>query len=169
MTLSNDNRPWYKERWPWFLMAGPAIVVVAGITTLWLAISSNDGLVTDDYYKEGLAVNQSLQRDHFAGDLGLQADVMRSEQNVRLLLTSQSRLDLPKLVTLKLAHPTRSGHDQLVEMTADGTGMYTGKLAADVAGRWLLSIEDPAGKWRLQGEWKADSGEPLRLMAKADK
>lgn len=169
MTLRNDDRPWYKERWPWFLMAGPAIVIVAGMTTLWLAISSNDGLVTDDYYKQGLAVNQSMQRDHHAGDLGLQADVMRADQNVRLLLSSQAKLELPNLVTLKLAHPTRAGHDQLVEMTADGTGMYTGKLTADIAGRWLVSIEDPAGKWRLQGEWKADSGEPLRLTAKADK
>ncbi|MFZ2267848.1 MAG: FixH family protein [Azonexus sp.] len=169
MTLRNDNRPWYKERWPWFLMAGPAIVIVAGIITLGLAISSNDGLVTDDYYKQGLAVNQSMQRDQQAASLGLTADIMRADQNMRLLLTTGSELQLPKVVTLKLAHPTRAGHDQLVEMAADGSGMYVGKLTEDIAGRWLVLIEDPAGKWRLQGEWKADSGEPLRLTAKADK
>lgn len=59
-------------------MAGPAVVVVAGFITLWLAISSDDGLVSDDYYKQGLTVNQRLQRDHLAGDLGLHADVMKS-------------------------------------------------------------------------------------------
>jgi len=169
MTLRNDNRPWYKERWPWFLMAGPAIVIVAGMTTLWLAISSNDGLVTDDYYKQGLAVNQSMQRDHQAASLGLTADVMRADSNMRLLLASGGETVLPEVVTLKLAHPTRAGHDQLLEMKADGAGMYVGKLTEDIGGRWLVSIEDPAGKWRLQGEWKADSGEPLRLTAKADK
>lgn len=169
MTLRNDNRPWYKERWPWFLMSGPAIVIVAGFVTLWLAISSNDGLVTDDYYKQGLSVNQSMQRDHQAGSLGLRADVMRADENVRLLLTSDSEVALPQMLTLKLAHPTRAGHDQTLELAADGPGMYTGKLTAGIAGRWLISIEDPAGKWRLQGEWKADSGEPLRLTAKADK
>ena len=48
MTLRSENQPWYKDRWPWILMAGPAVVVVAGFITLWLAISSDDGLVSDD-------------------------------------------------------------------------------------------------------------------------
>ena len=58
-----DIGPWYREPWPWLLMAGPAAVVVAGFATLWLAVSSNDGLVADDYYKQGLAINQTLQRE----------------------------------------------------------------------------------------------------------
>jgi hypothetical protein len=169
MTLKNDNQPWYKERWPWFLMAGPAIVIVAGFTTLWLAIASNDGLVTDDYYKQGLAVNQSLKRDHLAGSLGLHGDVMRSGANLRLILTAQGETGLPSEITLKLAHPTRAGQDQLVKMTMEGQGVYSGKLSADVSGRWLVSIEDPAAQWRLQGEWQADSLEPLRLTARAEK
>lgn len=169
MTLKNDDSPWYKQRWPWILISGPATVIVAGIITLWLAVISNDGLVTDDYYKQGLAVNQSLKRDQQAGSLGLQADVMRSEQNVRLLIGSDGSVILPKVIMLKLAHPTRAGHDQLLEMVAEGQGFYAGKLTADIGGRWLVSIEDPAGQWRLQGDWQADSGEPLRLTAKAGK
>lgn len=169
MTLKNDNRPWYKERWPWFLMAGPGIVIIAGIITVWLAVVSNDGLVTDDYYKQGLAVNQSLQRDHNAGSLGLQGDVMRAGGNVRLLLRAEGDAGLPSEIILKLAHPTRAGQDQLVKMNLEGQGFYSGKLAAEVSGRWLVSIEDPAGKWRLQGDWQADSEEPLRLTARAGK
>ena len=169
MTLRNDNRPWYKERWPWFLMAGPTIVIVAGLTTAWLAVVSNDGLVTDDYYKQGLAVNQSLQRDHQAGSLGLRANLMRADQNIRLLMTVEGGVVLPSIITLKLAHPTQAGHDQVVEMVSDAPGLYTGKLSANIVGRWIISIEDPAGQWRLQGEWKADSGESLELSAKAAK
>ena len=66
---SSDKQPWYKEPWPWILMAGPGIVIVAGITTAWLAVVSNDGLVSDDYYKEGMTLNQRLQRDHKAETL----------------------------------------------------------------------------------------------------
>ena len=91
MTLrSTDSNPWYKERWPWLLMAGPAIVVVAGFITAWLAVVSDDGLVADDYYKQGLAVNQRLQRDHYASQLGLRADVMRSGDQIRLLMAVQT-------------------------------------------------------------------------------
>ena len=73
MRMRTDGRPWYKEPWPWILMVGPVVVIIAGILTAWLAIKSHDGLVEDDYYKEGLAVNQRLKRDHKAGDLGLLA------------------------------------------------------------------------------------------------
>lgn len=169
MTLQNNSRPWYKERWPWLLMAGPAIVIVAGVITAWLAISSNDGLVTDDYYKQGLAVNQRLHRDQLAGQLGLHADVMRSGMNIRLLLGAEDGAALPEKITLKLAHPTQAGHDQSIELVSEGQGFFTGKLNADISGRWLVSIEDPAGQWRLQGDWKADSEEPLRLLARLDK
>ncbi len=49
MTTANPvtPKPWYREPWPWLLMAGPAIVVVAGFLTLGFAIQSADGLVAD--------------------------------------------------------------------------------------------------------------------------
>ena len=169
MTLRSEVQPWYKQRWPWILMAGPAVVIVAGFITFWLAFTSNDGLVTDDYYKQGLAVNQQLKRDHAATDLGLHADLMRSGLNLRLLIGAESAAQLPEEITLKVAHPTRSGLDQAVKMVSEGQGFYGGKLAEEISGRWLLTLEDPAGQWRLHGEWLADSMEPLRLTAKAAK
>jgi hypothetical protein len=169
MTLRGDNLPWYKQAWPWILISGPAVVVVAGFITLWLAITSWDGLVADDYYKQGLTVNQRLHRDQQAGNLGLRADLMRADLNVRLLLSAEGNAGLPEAISIKLAHPTRAGLDQMVKMVSEGQGFYSGKLAADVSGRWLVTIEDPAGQWRLHGEWLADSEEPLRLSAKAEK
>ena len=64
-----DSLPWYKERWTWLLMLMPATAIVAGFITLWLAITSFDGLVADDYYKQGLAINQTLA----AGDPAIAA------------------------------------------------------------------------------------------------
>ena len=46
---NTDDKPWYRYRWPWLLMIGPAIVVVAGAVTTALAIRTTDGLVADDY------------------------------------------------------------------------------------------------------------------------
>jgi len=169
MTLRRDSNPWYREPWPWILMAGPAIVIVAGFVTAWLAIVSNDGLVADDYYKQGLALNQRLQRDHYASDLGLRADVMRSGQQLRLLVAAERDAGLPQVLTLKLSHPTRAGQDQMVKMVSEGQGFYGGNLSADISGRWYVSIEDPAGKWRLQGEWQADGEAPLRVTARPER
>src|SRR5574343_1195462 len=124
MTLRSTNQPWYKDRWPWILMAGPAAVIVAGVITVWLAVISNDGLVTDDYYKQGLAVNQQLQREHEAGSMGLQGDLMRAGVNVRLFLRAAGEVGLPSSIRLKLAHPTRAGQDQVLEMASEGQGFY---------------------------------------------
>lgn len=149
-------------------MIGPIVVIIAGFITAWLAVISNDGLVTDDYYKQGLAVNQRLERDHRARELGFHADVMLSGQNVRLLLGSAASVKFPDTIVLKLVHPTRSGQDHLVQMVSEGEGFYGGKLTAEISGRWHVSIEDPAGQWRLQGDWKADTMEPLRLNARTE-
>jgi len=151
------------------LIAGPATVIVAGFVTLWLAIVSNDGLVADDYYKQGLAMNQRLQRDHYASELGLKADFMRSGQQVRLMVTAKRDVSLPEALTLKLSHPTRAGQDQMVKMVSEGQGFYGGELTADVSGRWYVSIEDPSGKWRLQGDWQADAEGSLRLESRPEK
>lgn len=162
---TSDNQPWYKEPWPWILMAGPVLVIVAGIITTWLAIRSNDGLVADDYYKQGLAINQQLQRDERAGQLGLRGDLMRSGLALRVMLAGSAQMAQPETLTLRIAHPTRAGMDQNIELAAEGQGMFSGKLGADISGRWHVVLQDASGQWRLQGEWQADAMEPLRLAA----
>ena len=51
-------------------MAGPGLVVVAGIATAVIAFRGADGLVADDYYKQGLGINRQIARDQAARDLG---------------------------------------------------------------------------------------------------
>ena len=63
--------PWYKYKLVWMIIAIPAASVIAGINMIYLAVNTDDGLVVDDYYKEGMAINQSLQRDKTAAELGL--------------------------------------------------------------------------------------------------
>jgi hypothetical protein len=71
--LNAGAQPWYREPWPWLLMLGPLVVIVAGFVTAYLAVVSNDGLVEDDYYKQGLAVNQRTARAQRAAELGIEA------------------------------------------------------------------------------------------------
>ena len=46
--LPGEGVPWYKQFWPWFIIALPASAVVASFITLWLAISHPDQLVVDE-------------------------------------------------------------------------------------------------------------------------
>ena len=44
----------------WLVIAGPAIVVVASLVTVYLAVSGKDPVVDEDYYRKGLEINQTL-------------------------------------------------------------------------------------------------------------
>lgn len=165
--LNETVQPWYRSPWPWILMAGPVIVIVAGVITTYLAISSNDGLVDDDYYKQGLAVNQTTARIRNAISLGLQAELMQNAEGtrIRILLSGKPDTVLPDVLKLRITHPTRAGFDQNVRLETDGSGFYSGVLSARLAGRWHIALEDEKREWRLTGEWIIEGTESLRLPA----
>jgi hypothetical protein len=154
-------QPWYREPWPWILMAGPALVVVAGLVTAWLAVRSDDGLVVDDYYKQGLAINRTLGRGEAARRLGVIAELRLADGRVRVLLSGAAGAAL----TLQLAHPTRAGMDQRVRLAMVRPGVYAGRLAPVQAGRWHVVLEQ--GEWRLAGEWVLPAEGALTLDARA--
>ena len=54
--------PWYRQPWPWLLMAGPAIVVVAGFATLWLAARPTTASSPTTITSAGLLINRELER-----------------------------------------------------------------------------------------------------------
>lgn len=51
LSLRTDTRPWYRQFWPWFIIALPAISVVAGIATLVIAIRNADEVVSAPGYE----------------------------------------------------------------------------------------------------------------------
>ena len=155
MSTLADNllaKAWYREPWPWLLMAGPAIVIVAGFYTLWLAVRSDDGLVADDYYKRGLAINQTLLRAQRAEELALGARVEPGVDGGQVRVTVTGAAALPPVLRLRLVHPTQAVADQWIELRAVGPGVYEGTRVAGAAGRRVMMLEDAARTWRLAGE-----------------
>lgn len=47
-----DTLPWYRQFWPWFIIALPSVVVVASIITIVIAVSSQDRLVKQDEHQK---------------------------------------------------------------------------------------------------------------------
>lgn len=144
--------PWYREPWPWLLMAGPAAVLVAGGFTIWIAFSTSDGLVAQDYYKQGLAVNKVLAKEERAAHLGLKAGVTLAGDRHRVVVTLAGA-EPPELGVF-FAHATRSGHDLALRLVRVAPGRYEAAVPADLPpGRWNVKVEAPGGDWRLAGEW----------------
>lgn len=168
--MNTDTRPWYREPWPWILMFGPFVVIVAGVITTYLAVVSNDGLVEDDYYKQGLAVNQRTARNQHASELGMEAEILSGGADATLLrvfLKAQPGAPMPESLALRIVHPTRGGMDQSLRLQSDGAGFYSGKLSAPLSGRWHVALEDDKRDWRLVGDWEVEKQSSLRLSAEA--
>lgn len=167
-SLKPDSKPWYREPWPWLLMAGPAIVVVAGFVTAWLAVRSNDGLVEDDYYKQGLAVSQRLARDQAAADMGISAELVAGGTgglDLRLFLAAPEKTG-PDMLKLRIVHPTRAGADQELALKKDASGFYTGRLSAPLAeGNWNVLLENEGRSWRITGKWNPSQQSVVRLLS----
>ena len=149
---ANDkpHEPWYRQGWPWFLIAFPATAVVAGIATLVIAIQTFDGMVVDDYYKEGRAIVQTIGRVEHARELGLRAGIKVRSESIHIELSASDAASLPARLRLMVAHPTRGGLDQELLVTGSA-GVYETPLAPLGTGRWLFVLEDEARSWRMDG------------------
>jgi uncharacterized protein len=145
--------PWYREPWPWLLMAGPVSVIFAGIATIWIAVVSSDGLVVDDYYKQGLAINQTLERGALATRLGYRGELQLASdaRSVSLRLEAAEGAVLPPQLQLRVVHPTRAGRDGLVLLRQSGPGEYQGAVPELSVGSWILMLEDMQSSWRIGG------------------
>jgi hypothetical protein len=148
---ARDTQPWYRERWPWLLMLGPFIVVIAGMVTAWLAVTSADGLVTDDYYRKGLKVDQTIARSDRAKALGVEARLTLTAETLSLRLLAADRgFVQPERLQVTVSHPTRAGLDQ-TKLMARGPDGYSASFRLPASGHWLVTIEDEAKTWRLLG------------------
>ncbi len=144
-------RPWYREPWPWILAAGPFLVVVAACYTAWLAVKSNDGLVTEDYYRKGLAANQTIARSEQATRMGLVAGVRISGDTLAVRLEASDKgFVMPPTLAVTVSHPTRAGLDQSRVLVRNGD-LYSGEVHLPAAGHWLVLLEDERRTWRLMG------------------
>ena len=161
---AQTSKPWYREPWPWFLISLPATAVIAGVATVWIAYQSADGLVVGDYYKEGLAVNQTLARDDAARALALAATLKNEDGGLALTLAGQLKT-YPEQLILNLAHPTHQGMDHAITFHHAGAGRYRAALPAMPDGKWHAQLADTASTWRLSGVLHTPFDQPATLSA----
>ena len=163
--MTNDGRTtvrWYREPWVWLLILFPATAVIGGMITIYLAVTTSTGLVVDDYYKRGKAINLDLARDEAAMQYGLTASLTldMQENRVQLDLGSNSGMQ-PAEIRLSVLHPTQPGRDQLIRLTPIAAATYRGGMQEIGQGRWYLQLE--ADDWRLSGSMTVPLEGPVVL------
>ncbi len=158
-----DIDPWYRQFWPWFLIALPAFAVVAGFYTLWLAMQSQDSLVVRSDDGVNVVTEQNLAAEQEAVRLGLVAkvDIHLETGAVVVNLSSLPGVDLPASLQLQMRHPTMVSRDSRIELlrampNSEGEPTWAGHFIKPLAGRYYVTLSS-GNVWRLSDEWSGQS------------
>ena len=155
---SDAQKPWYRHGWVWFLIGIPASAVIAGAITITIAVKTADSLVADDYYKEGRAINQRLEKDDAAVRQGIVAKASilpqpSGAQRIEVTLSANPGVMLPEAIRLRLSHPTLDQKDVLATLIKSSDGRYRSDVPGISAGRWYAQMEDNDSTWRVKATW----------------
>ena len=157
--------PWWKQFWPWFLISIPAATVVASMFTINAAVTSDDGLVSKNYYQDGLAIHRDADALLHARKLGIHAklDFDQADNLLKVDVTSATNQALGTLM-LSLHHPTRADRDSLIQLQPTGPSTYQAKLPTLATDNWNVELSSAESGWQLHGRLNLSRDEHLTLQ-----
>ncbi|MBW6390879.1 MAG: FixH family protein [Halomonas sp.] len=156
--------PWYKQFWPWFLIGLLFSAIGVSSTFAVLSVRSFDGMVQEDYYEHGRAINMVLAKQQRAHALNLAAD-LRIDPLTSDIIVQLDGDDRPERLHLRLIFPTQDNRDQDLTLEHVRDGHYLGQAPDNLRHRWYLQLQPSAEtpEWRLVGEARFPSDESFSL------
>lgn len=163
-----DTTPWYRQFWPWFIIALPASAVVGGLTTVWISLQTTDSLVIQSDDGMQIVAERRVGAEKLAAELNLAALIDINPESGAILVTMRSG-DLeaaPAELQLNFSHPAFAERDQHIVLNrappdAAGNPLWAGHFVSIPEGRWYVSLTSK-DDWRLAGEWRGQTQMTLR-------
>lgn len=160
--MQTDTRPWYKEPFVWMLIGVPLSSVIVGSFFIYLAASTKDTLVRDNYYKDGLAINQELKWDKKAKTMDIKLSIVLDGNNAAIKIDN-SRQVAPNTLSLKLSHPTLKEKDRDSFLQLTDKNEFKGFIDDLEDGRYYVMVESVEQQWRLRKSIQVIQGTTLSL------
>ncbi|UTT84771.1 FixH family protein [Vibrio pelagius] len=143
-------KPWYKQFWPWFLIALPATVVIWTILTVIVFTQNSVDLVTEDYYKKGKGINVDISKVNVAKELDLSADISERGESIIISLDKGKLQHFPAISAM-FVHRTLPDRDFTQLLTANAQGDYVLNTQHEIEGPWFIELTPHNEEWLIQG------------------
>jgi hypothetical protein len=166
MQAIEQNRHWYNFPLVWMMISIPFSAVIMGVVMIWLAVDTDDGLVVDDYYKQGLEINSMISRDKKAAELGIKArvDFDNSTRIIRMQFEKGQLESFPENLQLKLQHATRANSDIAVTLDHGMDDQYIGHVKQALSeGIWYFVLVDQ--DWKLMARTRVGAHNIIELKS----
>ncbi|WP_052702110.1 FixH family protein [Marinomonas sp. S3726] len=138
--------PWYKQFWPWFVIAIPVSSMFVAVIQISYALNSPNDMVVDNYYKEGLGINTVLDKRNLAAELNIGASIVIDNTTGEVILTSQNAQE--ETLTLNFFNSAISDKDFTLTLNRIADNQYRGNLKKSISGIWNLYLESAVG-WQI--------------------
>lgn len=171
MQSNEVKKPWHSYPLVWMMISIPFSAVIMGVIMIWLAIDTDDGLVADDYYKQGLAINDVIVLDKKASELALSAVIQfDSDSKVINVQFDKGMLgDYPASLQLNFQHATRADSDISITLSHGMGDQYIGYLDKPISeGVWYFEVSNSDAveeNWKLNARSYVKSDNLIKLQS----
>jgi hypothetical protein len=164
LNKSNEpHTPWHKEPWMILVMGVPIIAVCWGMVIITLAVTGKDSLVSDSYYRDGMAYTENNTFIDKAKRLQLKAGMVYNEGEIRATISGYLD-DQPTFLNIQLIHPTLETKDETIMLQQMNDGSYLGLANDNHLGKRKIWLQSPEQEWMIKDEALIENGKSLTLI-----
>lgn len=163
--LNNSNEPitpWYKEPWMFLVLGVPFAAVCWGVVIVTLAVNGKDSLVSDSYYKDGMAYTENRVFRDKAKRLQLTAEITYNDGEIRSTIAGYLD-EHPSFLRAQLIHPTLETEDETVLLQRMEDGSYLGLAEKNHVGKRKIWLQSPEQEWMIKDEHLIENKKALTL------
>jgi uncharacterized protein len=163
--LKNPNEPhtpWYKEPWMLLVAGVPIIAVCWGMVIITLAVTGKDSLVSDSYYKDGMAYTENREWRDKAKRLQVTGSMTYNDGEIRATISGYLD-EQPSFLQIQLIHPTLESKDETVLLQQMADGSYLGLANNNHLGKRKIWLQSPEQEWMIKDEALLVNGKAVVL------
>ncbi len=153
-----DDRPWYRQFWPWFLITIVMIGVVASSIAATLAIRNPPHMVTGDYAPLGKVLVDTHVRYDRARALGISGRLDWQGDRLVVVIEAIDPAAMDDRLLLTIQHPADATLDRRLVLIRADAGRYEAEGGGDWSPRARLIVSDLQTTWWVSGRLSGPAG-----------